>query len=100
MLKTTRLPDMSGPEVENGNSEVVGFDVGSDGGDELAKKSEKSKSQKTSKSGKLAKSEKNSSKSENPPNFGTTEIGPSFLTPKARSAFNPLRLAFTKAPIL
>ena len=28
------------------------------------------------------------------------EAGTSFLTPKARAAFNRLRLAFTKAPIL
>ena len=51
------------------------------------------------KSQKLSKSGKNSSKCGNSSNFGTTETGPSFLTPKARSAFNRLRLAFTKAPI-
>ena len=48
----------------------------------------------------MSKSGKNSSKSGNSPNFGATEAGPSFLTPEARSAFNRLRLAFTKAPIL
>ena len=79
---------------------------GVDGGVKIAKKSGKSKSQKTSKSQKSAKSQKlsksgkNSSKSGNSPNSGATETGPSFLTPKARSAFNYLRLAFTKAPIL
>ena len=52
------------------------------------------------KSRKSFKSGKNSSKSGNSPNFGATETGPSFLTPEARSAFNRLRLAFTKAPIL
>ena len=58
-----------------------------------------SKVQKYSKSRKLAKSKK-PSKSRNWPNFGATGLGPSFLTPKARSAFNCLRLAFIKAPIL
>ena len=100
MLKTTGSLDMSGPEVGNGNGEVVGFGVGGGGGDEFAKKSGKSKGQKTFKSRKSAKSGKNSSKSGNSPNFGATEAGPSFLTPKARSAFNRLWLAFTKAPIL
>ena len=100
MLKTTGSPDVSKHEVGNGNGEVVGFGVGGGGGDEFAKKSGKSKSQKMSKSRKSAKSGKNSSKSGNSPNFGATGSGPSFLTPKARSAFNRLRLAFTKAPIL
>ena len=80
----------------DGNGEVDGFD----GSVEHAKKSRKSKSQKTSKSRKSAKSGKNSSKSGNLPNFGATKFGSSFLTPKARSAFNHLQLAFTKAPIL
>ena len=79
----------------DGDNEVDGFG----GGVEHAKKSGKSKGQKTSKSQKSAKSGKNSSKSGNSPNFGTTESGPSFLTPEARSAFNRLRLAFTKVPI-
>ena len=57
-----------------------------------------SKVQKSSKSWKLAKSKK-PSKSENSSNFNATGLGPSFLTPKARSAFNRLRLAFTEAPI-
>ena len=70
------------------------------GGVEHAKKSGKSKGQKTSKSRKSTKSGKNSSKSGNSPNFGATESGPSFLTSEARSAFNRLWLAFTKAPIL
>ena len=70
------------------------------GGVEIAKKSGKLKGQKTSKSQKLSKSGKNLSKSGNSPNFGATESGSSFLTPEARSAFNRLRLAFTKAPIL
>ena len=100
MLKTTWLPDVSGPEVGNGSGKVVGLGVGGGGGDELAKKSGKSKSQKTSKFRKSAKSGKDSSKSENSPNFDATEIGPSFVTPKASLAFNRLWLAFTEAPIL
>ena len=48
----------------------------------------------------MSKSGKNLSKSRNSPNSGATDIGPSFLTPKARSAFNRLRLAFTEASIL
>ena len=86
ILKTIGLPGVLGPEVRNGDGEIVGFGVGGGGGDELAKKLGKSKGQKTSKSRKSAKSGKNSSKSENSPNFGTTEAGPSFLTPEARSA--------------
>ena len=100
MLKTTGSLDMPGPKIGNGDGEVIGFGVGDSGGDELAKKSGKSKGHKMSKSRKSAKSGKNLSKSENSPNFGATEAGPSFLTPEARSAFNRLRLAFTKAPIL
>ena len=106
MLKMTGSPDISGPEVGNGNGEVVEFGVGGDGGNELAKKSGKlSKGLKSPKSGNskrknLTKSGKNLSKSGNSPNFGATETGLSFLTPKARSAFNRLRLAFIKAPIL
>ena len=79
---------------------------GVESGDELIVKCRKlsktrktSKVQNLSKSQKLAKSKK-PSKSGNSPNFGTTESGPSFLTPKARSGFNRLRLTFTKAPIL
>ena len=82
-------------ERNDSNGEVDGLS----GGVEHAKKAGKLKSQKTSKSQKLAKSGKNSSKSRNSPNFGATECGPSFLTPKARSAFNRLRLAFIEAPI-
>ena len=76
-------------------------------GVQIAKKSGKSKGQKTAKSQKLSKSgnskgekSKNLSKSGNSPNFDAKDSGPSFLTPKARLAFNSLRLAFTKARIL
>ena len=104
MLKRIRSPDLSGLEVGNDNGEVVKFGVGS-GGEKLAKKSAKSsKGLKLSKLGNskgknLAKSKK-PSKSGNSPNFDAKEVGLSFLTPKARAAFNRLRLAFTKAPIL
>ena len=38
-------------------------------------------------------------KSGNSPNFNAKDTKPSFLTSKAKSAFNRLRLTFTKAPI-
>ena len=103
MLKTTAsLESLTLEEFCDGE----GID-GVDSGDvEIVKKSRKSKGQKMSKSQKLAKSQKlsksgkNSSKSGNLPNFGTTETGPSFLTLKAKLAFNRLWLAFIKAPIL
>ena len=64
-------------------------------------------SQKSAKSWKLSKSGKSKgekskkpSTSGNSPKFDAKDSGPSFLTPKARSAFNRLWLAFTKAPIL
>ena len=98
--------------------EKFGEGEGGDGVDgvgsvEIAKKSGKLKGQKTPKSQKLAKSWKLSKsekskgkkskkppKSGNSPNFDAKDTGPNFLTPEARSAFNRLRLAFTKAPIL
>ena len=86
------------------NSKVNRFDGD---GVEHAKKSGKSKGQKSAKSQKLSKSRKSKGeKSKKPPksgnssNFNAKDTGPSFLTSKARSAFNRLRLAFTKAPIL
>ena len=109
MLKTTAPP-------ERLTSEEVGDNEGGDGidggGVKIAKKSGKSKGQKTSKSQKSAKSRKSSksgiskgekskkpSKSGNSPNFDAKDSGPNFLTPKARSAFNHLQLAFTEASI-
>ena len=71
-----------------------------------AKKSRKSKAQKLLKSPKLskswksAKSKKKLSKSWNSLNFNAKENEPSFLTPKAKMAFNYLKLAFIKALIL
>ena len=96
MLKTTGSPDVSRPELGNGNGEVVGFGIG--GG--LAKKSGKLKDKNLSQSQKLAKSGKSLPKIGNLPNFSATEAGPSFLTPGAREAFNCLQLVFTKTLIL
>ena len=97
MLKTAAPPErltLEGVGNGEGGNGVGGGDV------EIATKSGKSKGQKTSKSQKSSESGKNSSKSGNSPNSDTTESGPIFLIPEARSAFNRLHLAFTKAPIL
>ena len=108
MLKTAASPERSTSEIvdDNKSSDSVG-DV------KIAKKFGKSKGQKTFKSQKLAKSQKLSklgkskgekliklSNSGNSSNFDAKKSGPSILTPKARLAFNRLRLAFTKAVIL
>ena len=92
MLKTTAPPKkLTLKEVGDGE----GGDGIDDGSVEIAKKSRKSKGQKTSKSQKSSKSgkskgekSKKSLKSGNSPNFDAKNSGPSFLTPKARSAFN------------
>ena len=121
MIKTTNKPapsrnngsksvsnrnDDSKPAFErnDGNSEIDRF-VGD--GVEHAKKSRKSKSQKSAKSQKSSKSGKSKGKKSkkppkigNTPNFNAKDTGPSFLTPKARSALNLLRLAFIEVPIL
>ena len=96
-------------QVLAANKVLAADEVGSvgSGGDRLKRvepKIGRSESQKSSKSGnsegkKSAKSKK-PSKSGNSPNFDAKKAGPSFLTPGAREAFNRLRLAFTKAPIL
>ena len=81
------------------------YDAGSsgdrlnDGSKFVKSKTRRSNNQKTSKSRKLAKSKK-LSKNGNSPNFNAKNSGLSFLTPKARAAFNRLQLAFTKALIL
>ena len=74
-------------------------EVGSvEGSDKLIEKYEKlSKTGKSSKFWKSAKSEKKLSKSRNSPNFNSKENKPSFLTLNARTIFNSLWLAFTKA---
>ena len=73
----------------NGDNEIDRFGVG--GNDmKYAKKSGKSKSEKTSKSQNLAKSGKKLSKSGNLTNFDATKVGPKFLTPNTRIAFNYL----------
>ena len=66
----------------------------------LLKTRKSSKSQKLFKSRKLAKSRKKLSKSGNLSNFDTKENRSSFLTSDAKTAFNYLWLAFTKALIL
>ena len=74
---------------------------GVEGGNELIKKCGKlSKTGKLAKSQKSAKSRKELSKSGNLPIVNAKENGPSFLNPNAKTAFNHLRLAFTKALIL
>ena len=105
MLKTAAPPERSTLE-EVGDGEG-GDDVDGVDGIEIAKKSGKSKGQKTSKSQKLFRSGKfkgeklkKPPKSRNSPNFDTKDSGPNFLILEARSAFNHLRLTFTKASIL
>ena len=63
-------------------------------------KSGNSKSEKLSEFQNMAKSGKKLSKSRISPNFNAKKIGLSFLNSKARTTFNFLWLAFTKAPIL
>ena len=90
--------------VTNEVSDVRDGDGLSDWLKRMKPKTERSESQKLAKSQKLSKSKneksKKPSKSRNSPNFDTTKAGPSFLTSQARAAFNRLRLAFNKAPIL
>ena len=115
MLKTTRSSqEFAVNEVLSAKVLAVGEvgDVGngdgsSNGSKRVEPKTRRSESQKLAKSQKSSKSGKSkgkksekSSKSGNLSNFNAKNSGPSFLTPKARSAFNCLRLAFTKALIL
>ena len=85
--------------TNNGNNKFDGINIGCDSM-KHTKKSEKSKGKKLSKSQKLAKSRKHLSKSENSPNFDAKNNEPSFLTAKARTAFNHLWLIFIEGPIL
>ena len=72
-----------------------------EGNDKLIEKSKKLlKSRKLSNDQKSAKSRKKLSKIGNLPNFNAKENGPSFSIPKAKTTFNCLQLAFTKALIL
>ena len=91
----------SGKNDGDGEVDGIGGDV------EHAKKSGNSEGKKSAKSQKLSKSGKSKGKkskkppkSRNSPNFDAKNSGLSFLAPKARSAFNRLRLTFIKAPIL
>ena len=125
MLKTIRSPDKSASHMNdssksasnrndnsksasrknNGIDEVNEFVVGGNSIKHVKKseklsKSRKSKSKKMSKSRNLAKSGKKSLKKGNSTNSDTTKDGLKFQTPNTRTAFNRLRLAFTKASIL
>ena len=76
----------------------------SDGSKRVESKTGRLETQKSAKYQKSFKSKgeklKKPSKDGNLPNFGATEAGPSFLTPKTKKDFNHLWLAFTKALIL
>ena len=78
-------------------NEVGSFESGNES---IKKYGKLLKTKKLSKSQKSAKSRKELLKSGNLPNFNAKENRPSFLTPDARTTFNYLRLAFTKALIL
>ena len=85
MLKTTGSSEESAPRAfRAGNDEVVGGGGGR--ADETVVDSSTSKNEKSRKSTRV-------------PNIGATGE-PNFLTPDAKKAFNHLRLAFIKAPIL
>ena len=91
----------------NKTGNIKGSDRLSDGSKYVEPKTRRSESQKLAKSQKLSKSRKSKgekskkpSKSGNLSNFDIKNSGSSFLTPKARSAFNRLRLTFTEALIL
>ena len=85
MLKTTGSSEESAPRAfRAGNDEVVGGGGGR--ADETVVDSSTSKNEKSRKSTRV-------------PNIGATGE-PNFLTPDAKKAFNYLRLAFIKAPIL
>ena len=107
MLKTTTLSqvlaanNVLGAMVLTANEvgDVGGGDGLNDGLKRVEPKPEKLAKSGNSKGKKTAKFKK-PSKSGNLPNFVATEPRPSFLTPEAKSAFNCLRLAFTKALIL
>ena len=85
MLKTTGSSEELAPKVfRAGNDEVVGGGGGK--ADETVVDSSTSNNEKSRKSTRV-------------PNIGATGE-PNFLTPNAKEAFNHLRLAFIKAPIL
>ena len=102
MLKTTMSSQVLAANEVLGTrvlavDEVDNIDDGGDGSSDRSKRVEPktggSESQKSAKS-------KKPSKCGNSSNFDVKKAGPSFLTPKAKSAFNCLWLAFTEAPIL
>ena len=99
MLKTiVPLENLIPERLGVSDNEIDRFNIGENGkkyAKKLGKlfKSGKSKSEKTTKSGKKL------SKIRNLTNFDATENESKFLTPNVRTAFNRLRLAFTKALI-
>ena len=101
MLKTTVLSQVLAADEVFVADEFGGVESG---GKPIEKCGKLSKTGKLSKSrnskGKKSAKSKKPSKSGNSPNFDAKEAGPSFLTFGAKEAFNRLRLAFTKAPIL
>ena len=101
MLKTTISSQVLATNEVLVADEVGGVEDGSESIEKCGKLSKTGKSSKSGNSkGKSSAISKKMSKSENSPNFDATEAGPSFLTPKARSAFSRLQLALTKSPIL
>ena len=101
MLKTTLSSEVRAADEVLVANEVSSVEGGGESIEKCGKlsKTEKSSKSRNTKDKKSAKSKK-PSKSGNSPNFDVTKAGPSFLTPKARSAFNRLRLTFIKALIL
>ena len=114
MLKTTMSSQVlvademfAADEIDGveGDDELIGkcgklSKIGKLSKSQKSSKSEKLKSEKTFKSQNSAKSRKKLSKSGNSTNFNAIEDEPKFLIPYARTIFNRLRLAFTKALIL
>ena len=84
LLKTTRSLELGPKAFKADDNKVVGGDGGK--ADETVVDSSKFKNEKSRKSMRM-------------PNIGATRK-PNFLTPDAKKAFNQLRLAFIKAPIL
>ena len=108
-LKVLTVNKVLGAKVLTANEvgDVEGDDGSNDRSKHMMPKIGRSESQKSAKSQKLSKSRKSKgeklkkpSKSGNSPNFDAKDRELSFLTPEARSAFNRLWLAFTKAPVL
>lgn len=99
MLKTTILQEDSiFKQQEGGDNKIDRFNVNR--GKKITKKSRNFKNKKLCKPQKLTKSRKKQSKIGNLSKFNTKKTKPSFLIIDAKTAFNCLQLAFTKALIL